>query len=549
MPAPGPGTATSYYLSGTSGIDRGQGYALTGVDPASAGIVSIPSSSLYSAGLATIAEWTAANGSATGAGIRYRVWAGSDGNLYKTDLADSSGSAAPTTAQFSTYATASICAGVAPAVLNDMAMPSNSAIVFRDGSGSNTCGAPTDKFVTLPLSATPTTAPPAPSINEPVAVGRDATGAITKVLFLIHTTQAAVGYASSFTATPTVLASLSGTGVNLPTGDFNSLAVVPQSDGSLVWVYRDVNHFYAVNLTTLGTPQLVYSAADTDTLHLPLLAQGSTVFIAMADTTNNVAPSGNPAAYTCQIVAIATAAGATANNSGHLVLQENTAANGLTLLGVLGNNIAYFNDNVVTTVTGGTASYSGSKDLETIPSNNAGVAPHGIAIDSAVYPVVFDAVAPIMVGGGLYYTLDTPGAGNTVAFQTYYNNGSGRSAVGANGSLLLGGVSASPVATVNPAGPAFASAVIALEPLGGNLSASQIASYDGSGNVSAQLGTLLQLTNDTYTGLTLSESPLQSGMPALIVAVGQHNGSAAQDLIEITPGSAGSLHQVTNNLQ
>lgn len=106
------------------------------------------------------------------------------------------------------------------------------------------------------------------------------------------------------------------------------------------------------------------------------------------------------------------------------------------------------------------------------------------------------------------------------------------------------------MATANPAGPAFASAIIAIEPSGGNLSASTIYNYDGSGNAGAQLGVLPQLNGgDTYSGLTLSEAPLQAGMPALIMASGLHNGNTAQDLIEITPGKANSLHPVTNNLQ
>lgn len=433
-PPPGPITTSSFYLSGESGGDRGGSLTLTGVEPVSGSIVNIPDSNLYAGRVATIAQWTAANGLATSAGTRYRLWTGSDNKLYSTDLADPSGSAAPTTTQFSTYPASSICGGgIAPTVLNDLAKPWNSAIVFRDGSGTNTCGAPTDKFVTLPLSATATTAPPSPSINEPVAVGRDATGAITKVLFVIHTTPAAVGYASSFSATPTVIANLSGGGLNYAGGDFTSLAVVPQSDGSLVWVYRDVNQFYAVNLKALGTPQLVYPAADNDTLQLPILVQGSTIYLSMADTTNNVSMGASPV-YTCQIVAITTAAGATANNAGTLVLQENTAANGLTLVGILGGNIVYLNDNVVAGV--------GSKDLESIPLNNAGMLTQGAVIDSAVSPVVFDATAPIVVGNGLYYTLDTPGAGSTVAFQTYYYNGTAHTAVGMNGSLLLGGVPA-----------------------------------------------------------------------------------------------------------
>ena len=49
--------------------------------------------------------------------------------------------------------------------------------------------------------------------------------------------------------------------------------------------------------------------------------------------------------------------------------------------------------------------------------------------------------------------------------------------------------------------------------------------------------------------MALSEGPLQSGNQALLLVSGQHNGNPAQDLFQIAPGTAASLHPVTTNLQ
>ena len=550
-PPPGPGAASSYYLSGASGVDRGQGYSLTGIDPASGGTVTIPSSNLYSANLATIAEWIVTNGTASGAGTRYRVWTGSDGNIYSSDLGVVSGSTAPTTAQLSTYAAGSICLGTSPTALNDLANPSNSAIVFRDASAG--CGTPADRFVTVSLSAGSTTAPPAPSINEPVAVVRDATGAITKVLFLIHTSPAAVGYASSFTATPTVLGPITGNGLNFANGDFTSLAVVPEADGSQVWLYRDFTQIFAVNLTTLGAPVAVFTAKDSDVIQLPVLVEGTTVYVAMTDSTNIVGttPGGAPL-YTCQIVRIATAAPLT-TASGTIALQENIAS-GLTLVGIVGSNIVYFDNNVVTTVTNSVATYSGTVTLEAIPKTSTGLTGPATTIATATQPnSYFDTTsAPVALGSGLYYQIDTVGAGpgSGIGYQAWYYGGGQPVSIGSNGSILLGGVSASSVSTANPAAPPYATAILALLPLGGGLPSSSIAEYDGSGNAGAVFGAIGSSNNNsTYSGLALSEAPLQAGMPALVIVSGQQqNGNSAKDLVQFTPGKAGSLIQVTKNL-
>lgn len=557
-PPPPPGTASSYYLSGEFGLLNNNGsLSLTGVAASGAATVTIPDSNLYTGTLATVAEWTASGGSATSAGVRFRLWSGSDGNVYNTDLGVMSGATAPTTTRLSTYASASTCPGGASVkVLNDLARPLNSAVVFRQPS-SGGCGFTTDTFVAIPLSATASTALPAASSNEPVDVARDATGAIQKVVFLIHGSgnTASLGVASSITATPTVLGTTIGNGLNLPgnQGDFNSLAVVPQADGSYVWVYRDFNKIFAVNISTAAAPVKVYDIADEDTIQTPAAIDGTTVYLAMSDTTNN--PSGSvPPQYTCQLVRINTVAPLSAS-SGSLVLQENTLGTGISLVGVWGSNLVYFNDNVVTTTTSGNTTYSGAKNLEYVAKSTPGTIGNGTVIAPATYPNVFDATSPPVIAGNvLYYTIDNPtgGVGGSIGYQTYALTTGQPTAIGSNGSILLGGVSATPVTTANPGALPYSSAIVALLPQGGNLAGAQIVTYDSSGNAGAVLGTLPTLgqQGSSYLGVALSEGPLQAGMPALLIVSGQkQNGDPGQDLIAITPGTASSLQPVTNTLQ
>jgi hypothetical protein len=542
----GGGTQDSFYLSGISGVDRGGGLSLTGSD-ATGAVVSIPSANLFSTvasippNQGTVAQWTAASGTATALGTRYRVWAGTDGNLYDTDLLVVAGASAPTTAVLSTFSTSSICAP--PTVLDDLATPAHSALVFRDKQHCTV--APSDQFIVVPLSASASTAPGTSSLLEPVDVARDATGAIKQVLFIDHAAgKVAVG--SDFSSAPTPVGTLNGSGINVAGngGDFASLGVITQADGSQVWLYRDLNTLNAVDLKTLAPAVTVYTAADSDTIQLPVVVDGTDVFVAMTDSTN---PVGGP--YTCQLVRIDTRAPLSAS-SGQFVVQENTTGPGLTIVGVAGANLIYFNNNV----SGG----AGSVILESIAKTATRVLASNIPstlIATAPAPMTFGdssfgrTSSAITVGSGVYYTLSTPSNVGLSALQAYFYSGPGSPVPIGNGSVLLGGVAASPVSTANPAAPAYGSALLALEPLGGGLPATIIASYDASGNAIANLGALPTLNEDTYTGLTLSESPLQAGMPALLVVGGQHNNNFAQDLFKITPGTAGSLHQVTSNLQ
>jgi hypothetical protein len=530
---------------------------LTGVDP-SGGIIAIPSASQFStvssipSNQATIAGWTAANGTATSLGTRYRVWAGTDGNLYSTDLRVAAGASAPTTAKLSTFSTASICAP--PTVLDDLASPANSALVFRNALTICSAG-PTDQFIVVPLSASASAPPGASSLLEPVDVARDATGAIKQVLFIDHsTTPANVAVGSNLSSPPSVVGTLIGNGINVTgnTGDFASLAVVTQADGSQVWLYRDFNTLFAVNLKTLAQPVAVFTAADSDVIQLPVVVDGTSVFVAMTDNTNP-APGITPTAYTCQIVRVDTRSPLN-SSSGQLVVQENTVGAGLKLVGVAGANLVYFNDNV--------SSGTGSVALESVAKTATSVmAPAPLAITliaTAPAPTTFgdasfgSTSAAISVGSGVYYTLSTPSIviGAISTLRAYFYSGSGAPvAIGTNGSVLLGGASASPVSTASAAAPAYSSALLALQPQGGGLPTASIVSYDASGNAVATLGSLPMLNSDTYTGLTLSEGPLQSGNQALLLVSGQHNGNSAQDLFQITPGTAASLRPVTTNLQ
>src|ERR1700688_990266 len=159
----GGGGAAAFYVSGLAGVQRNSAsnLPLIAVNPNGATQATIPSASLFTGTQATFAQWSASAGNATGTGIRYRVWAGSDNNLYNTDLLTVSGAATPTTNQLSTFSLTSVCAGATPTALTDYANPGNSLLVFHNSSAG--CGGLTDQFTVVPLSATAATAPAAAS--------------------------------------------------------------------------------------------------------------------------------------------------------------------------------------------------------------------------------------------------------------------------------------------------------------------------------------------------------------------------------------------------
>ncbi len=519
-----------YYLSGPEGVDRGSGLSLAALNPATAPQSSILASSGWQ-NIATIAQWSASAGSATRVGTRYRVWVGSDNFLHRADLAVASGASAPTVGQLSnlSVASGSTCTTSPSTILDDYANPANSALVYSLAGG---CGGTTDQFSVVPLSADAATAPGAASLNEPVAAVHDAGGAITQVLFLQHAAAPAkptIAVAPSATAAPTTIgAPLNGLGINSPgIGDFESLAVVPEASGS-VWLYRDLSAIYAVNLASATPTQVaVFSAPDTDTIVTPAIVDGTTVYIGLSDSTN----------VTNKIVRVDTTNPSA--NSGVVVVTD--SASGVRLLGVAGGNLLY----LLTTGSGGSR-------LNKVDKTAVGAAA-GIQLDQTIAGITAFEQVTAIVGSGIYYTIDTT-TGGMVAPQAYYLDATGtaRTAVGAAGSQVLGGVLAAPASTLSPGTPLYASAVIALlstnsaNPYAG----AAIGGFSGGATVATSFGTLPALASDTYSGLALSEPPLQAGMPALVLASGsQQIGNAAGDLFLFTPGTAGGLLQVTTNLQ
>ena len=543
---------------------NGQGLQLSGVNAATAAPVAIPKANqfpivfptTFPSELATLPQWTVSGSNATAIGTRLRVWAGADNNLYSTDLKVLAGASAPVTNQVSNLSMASTSVCAEPTVLSDYANPGNSALVF--GAASFGCGAgPSDQFFIVPLSTGATASPLGPSLNEPVDVARDASGAIVQVLWIMHgVTPPTIGVSASLNTPPTSsLGQLAGTGLNQKNGgDFTSLAVVTQADGSHVWVYRDTSSIMAVNTNASAAPVVVFTKNDADVLSLPVLVDGTNVYLAWTDNQNQVMGT-NPPQYTCQLIRIATAG----TPSGVIALNETTLGSGgtttgelpigLSLVGVSGNDVVYFNNGITSGV--------GTVLLEAIPKTASGATGPTFAIDSETLPAQFNtATPPVTVANGVYYDV-AAGSGNST--QVYFYNlpatspSSGRVAVGgANGSVLLGGVLASPAPATQLASPVYASVLIAEPTANSGLSGATIIGFDGNGFNSAVLGTLPILTNDMYTGIALSEAPLQAGMPALVEVSGQQgsgNNHNATDLFVITPGTSGSLKQVTKNLQ
>jgi len=536
--------STPFFLTGASGT-ASNGYALTAVNPSTGTKNSIASGGAWT-NQAAIAQWTPSGGTATNAGIRYRVFADANNALEVSDL--SLGGTGPTATQLSNVSTTIFCgasatsAPNAPTVLNDFVNPQNSLLVYRTAS---TCPTTADLFTVIPLSAGPTTAPAPASLVEPVDVVRDATGAITDLLVLVHSGTAsgsslaiAVGNTLPAQASQlTAIATLSGQGASSAGGDFESLGVVLQPDGSHVWLWRDLGGINAVNLKISGstvTPSSVssvYSVQDTDVIQAPAILDGTNAYVALIDTNNP----------TNKIIRIDTTAIATPAVN---ILQENTTAGlGIELEGVANANLIY--------------TYTDQSGLRYVAKTVLNQAT-GTSIWSATAGSgqTLDQVnAPVIVGGSVYFCVT---AAATLP-QAYFWSGSGTpAALGTNGSQVLGGVSASPLSTANPSTPVYTAAIVATfssqasaTGSGNAYPGAVINSYDAA-NVATILGTLPSPQNrNLYQSATLSESPLQMGMPALLLLSGYASdpGYSAQDLFQFIPGVANSLNRITTNLQ
>ncbi len=537
---PPPPPTLLYYLSGMGGTLHGSGFDLVAFAPATSSSSTITTTTVASGGTwtgqATIAQWTASLGSATDAGVRYRIYAGSDNFLHLVDLAIVSGQTAPTDNQLTTLSTTSVCSVTSspPTVLNDYAAPGNSILSFRTPglNAASSCPSSTDQFTVVAASASATTAPVV-SQTEPVDAVRDAAGAIKTLLLLIHSGSApSVAYAASMSATPTMIATLSGSGISGNGGDFQSLAVVNQSDGSSVWLYRDLGAINAVHLGAGTAPVLVFTIKDSDGFQPPVLVDGTLAFLAMTD----------PSSGTNQIVRVDTSH--IAAGSGALITQDTVGVNGpgIELVGIAGGYLYY--------------EYTNNSALKVVLETGSAVTASTVFAAGAGQ-VIDPTIDPVAVGGLLYFSVNNLNASPIWQAYAATTSSSGPSVTavpGGLGSRVLGGTSPSPFSTAVPAAPPDAAAVIAVLSSSSSTSdlytGAAIGSYDASGTSTA-LGTLPLLNNssDDYSVATISEGPLQAGMPALLVMSGDHNGNPTSDLYQFTPGTANSLITILKNAQ
>jgi len=536
------GAAMTYYLSGAAGGgNSGNGSpSLIAINPASGAQSQLAATGSWS-DQAAVGQWTAGSAGATAVGTRFRVFADANNALHSADLSGSL--AAPASVQLSNASTASFCpmqAGMppsAPTVLDDYANPANSLLVYRGG----TCGTPTDVFTIVPLSAGASTTLAAASLTEPVDAVRNSSGGLATLLLLVHgATSAQVAYASSASAAPTVIGTLTGAGNSASGGDFQSLAVVPQSDGSAYWIWRDQSMVKAARIPAPGsnatTPTIipVYQALDTDTLLAPAIVDGSKVYLGLADTTN---PSNI-------IVAVdTTAIGGTAPAWSNVLTETVPGHIGIRLVGLLGANLYYeYTDQSALRYVAKTAAAATSGTvLWSAPAPNAA----GLSLDYNY--------APVIVPGGIYYCVT--GNGTPMA-QAYFYNGSGTPApIGAAGSQVLGGVAGSPLNIASVAAPAYGGAVVAVFSTAATsnspMSAATLDFYDGAGQPTL-LGTLPTPAKAYFQSLSVGPGLLQSGMPTVLTLGGYAPdplAAQANDLFVFVPAGAGSLQRITTNLQ
>lgn len=387
-------------------------------------------------------------------------------------------------------------------------------------------------------------------------VVRDATGAIKQVLWIMHgTTPQSIGVSGSLNSSPISLGALNGNGVNETSGSgrFASLAVVPEADGSYVWVYLDAGNIMAVNTNGIAAPVTEFVIKDSDQLNLPVLVDNTNVLLATTDPHNQVQPPTNPPQYTCQLIRISTST-TLAANSGIVFLNEPTTGSGsilpgnppigLSLVGISGSYLVYFNN--------GSTNGSGPVALEAIPKTSTSGGSSTLytatmpAQQFTASPVAVSSLSNGVLSSGVYYSV----AGGSPSTQVYFYDfvSMANSPIGGvNGNALLGGVLANPAGQPPSANPAYASVIVAELTTSTSYSGATIIGFDSTGFNRTLVGTL---PNFGYTGIALSDAPLQSGIPALLEVSGQQaSGTNATDLFVITPGTSASLKQVTNNLQ
>lgn len=529
------GTAGSFYLSGEAGAGSGIGLtSLLAVNPTTEAQATLAGQGAWS-DEASIVEWTAGSSGASSIGTRYRVYADTSGYLQSADL--SLAGAVPTTTQLSSSTTANLCptwtgtpvAPNAPTVLNDFANPANSLLVYRTG----TCGSTTDLFTVVPLSATASTTLAAASLTEPVDAVHSSSGALATLLLLVHGgSSAQVAYAASASATPTVIGTLAGSGLSANGGDFQSLAVVPQADGSAVWLWRDAGFIEAAKIPApggSGTPAIiqVYGAQDSDNIAAPALVDGTNVYVGLTDTSSP----------TNRIVRVDTTAISGGSAASTVLSESVSGGTGIQLVGIAGPNVVY--------------QYSNLQALKVVAKTATGATAGTVVWTQGAAGQTLDAIyAPVLVGSAVYFCVTT-----ATTSQAYYYGGSGSPAAIGSASQVLGGVAAAPMPIGNSTTPSYGAAIVAVFDSSATAASpytkAAINSYDAA-NAATTLGTLPTPTTSQFQGVTLSSGLAQAGQPTLLVLNGYFlnntTGGPGTDLFQVTPGSAGSLTRITTYL-
>jgi hypothetical protein len=595
-------TSPPFFLSGGAGSSLA-GNALVVDNPTNGATATVASAGAWQ-NQATISQWVAAaaGGGAQQVGVRYRVFAATSstsaaaaGSLGMTDLAMTASGAVLTTTlsslNFSTF-TPALCGTTSgsvasapnpPLVIADNANPANSMLVYRAG----TCGAATDQFVVVPLTASAATAPTLTGLGgkiEPVDAVRNSSGAITALLVIDHNTTpvtlgmvtggsgaailAALGagtyttIAPAPTVAPAPANAIAGAGLTSATGDFRTLGVKLQADGTSVWLFNDFSQILGASLNPAspGSPMFAFvaNALDHDVIQAPAVLDGTTAFVAASDPTQstNQIFSIDTTALTASAVS-----GGSASAAAHVVVQDNAAATtttpaiGIYFIGVTATNLVY--------------SYSDGSAIKVAPKVAASMLTVVGATDHAVYSSAthgaLDSSAlsteHVLVGNVLFFTVQA--STTALGMQAYYLDTSVASpavallggATGA-GSQVLGTYLAANATAASPViGGALvlelASGASAVSTGPGVYANASLAAFASSGATAIVLGKLPIPTQSIYNGLTLSEAPLQAGVGALIAVSGadQQSGNPAQDLFAFLPGTAASLVQGTGFMQ
>jgi hypothetical protein len=499
--------------------------------------------------LATVSEWTAASGTATAWATRFRVYAGTDSLLHVVDLGAPSGSSVAKVAatQLSTASTSIICPAESPYVVDDYALASRSWVVFRINGPDDNCGTPDDRFEAIRLNAAPTDAPTAltqssTSVSggtdfvQPVETLRDGTGKVTGVLELVHPPVSntnglivplappTLQLADANLANPKRIGSqIAGLGLSAGgSGDFRSLGV---ARGSNVWLYADTTVIMAiVNPAGLPTSSVtVYTPLQGDVLQQSVVfdPDGTTAYLAFSNLTTG-----------SYIVKVDTTV---ASPAGVQIVADATTTSAINVIGATSTNVIY-------------AMADGSALKAAPKSGTSSTAPTVIA--ALASPLALSGTWQVaIVGDTVYYTVD----GTSTPLSQAYSAAAGTSSITStaigSGSAVLGAALASPVSTVAPAANASAIIATGLQATSGTLlEGATISGYGSTGASAVTYGSLAAVANGYDSSTTLSDGPLQTGLPAFIELSGNSNGTTAFDLEFLTLGTAG-VKKLTNNIQ